>query len=453
MKRLETFQYPREAGQPLGPQFTGGEVNLLVSHADGRAKRPLNGEPGASHRHVQVDDEAVFVLQNGFDSESPCHTSYVLRHLFSGNSFGFFFPFVHRSAAEVPDLAHGYSTDETARALIAVLKARDHLPGGTGCSKLIKRYLAFLNHALDPANGRFRNLMSYDRRWLEELGSEDSHGRAIWALGEMVARAERKGHTILAVQLFHAALPQVVDFTAPRAWAYCLIGIHAYLRRYSGDTEVKRYRSKLSEKLVKLYERRADDQWLWPEPYLTYENAQLPHALLLCGQWMFDSKMAELALRSLDWLLSRLTADDGHFSPIGNQGWYERGKTKAHFDQQPLEAHATIDACLEAFRMTREPHWHQRAFRIFNWFLGDNDLRAPLYDPNTGGCYDGLHSGGVNENQGAEATVAWLLALTSLYETGAEITETKPPQPEKEAKQVAEPKTLGIRERQTTGQG
>ena len=318
----------------------------------------------------------------------------------------------------VPNLEHGYTTDDTARALIVALTARDFVPGGSGCSALVRRYLAFLNFAFNAKSGRFRNFMSYDRRWLEEVGSEDSHGRTLWSLGEAVARAERRGHSTVALQLFHAALPAVQSFEYPRAWAYSLIGMHAYLRRFGGDTEVKRVRAQLSEKVMDLYQQTATDQWPWPQNTLTYANARLPQALLLCGQWMFDAGMVDLALRSLEWLVNIQTAKEGHFSPVGCHGWYPRGGTKARFDQQPLEATGTIEACLEAHRVTKDSKWVDRAFRVFNWFLGDNDLRIPVYDPTTGGCYDGLNPQGVNENQGAESQVSWLMAVIALNEFG-----------------------------------
>ncbi len=327
---------------------------------------------------------------------------------------------LQHARGEVPNLEHGYCTDDVARALVVVLRAADHLPATTECFALARRYLAFLHHAFNEKLGRFRNFMSYDRRWLEEAGSEDSHGRAVWALGETIARAERRGFDTLAMQLFHAALPVVTSFTSPRAWAHVLIGLHAYLRRFSGDTEVKRIRAELSGKLLAMHDATATDDWPWPEQALAWGNAHLPHAMILCGQWMFDARLAQVGLRSLEWLMQQQTAPQGHFAPIGNQKWYERGGEKSRFDQQPIEAQATIEACLEAHLMTRDRVWLDRALTVFNWFLGDNDLGVPLYDAQTGGCYDGLQPEGVNENQGAESTVAWLLSLLSLYEHGVD---------------------------------
>src|SRR5690606_440786 len=149
------------------------------------------------------------------------------------------------------------------RALVVVLRAADHLPAPEACATLAKRYLAFLQYAFNEEHGRFRNFMSYDRRWLDEVGSEDAHGRAVWALGETIARADRKGHDTMAMQLFHAALPVVTGFTSPRAWAHVLIGLHAYLRRFNGDTEVKRVRAELSRKFLSLYEQVACEEWYW----------------------------------------------------------------------------------------------------------------------------------------------------------------------------------------------
>ena len=316
----------------------------------------------------------------------------------------------------VPNRDHGYCTDDNARALIAVLIAKDHLPGGARCTALATQYLSFLDHAFNEDTARFRNFMSYDRRWLEDMGSEDCHGRAIWALGEAIARTELRGRLIVASDLFHRALPAMLKFQAPRAWTYGLIGIHAYLRRFGGHTEVRRVREELSLRLMDLFRVHADDQWPWPEDCLTYDNARLPQALLLAGQWMFDQSMIDTALSTLEWLVELQTGPQGHFTPVGNDGWFPRDGTRARFAQQPLEAAGMIDACLEAAGATGDTKWVDFADRCLNWFLADNDLNVPLYDPVTGGCCDGLHPEGTNENQGAESTLAWLLSALALHE-------------------------------------
>ncbi|MAE65517.1 MAG: glycosyl transferase family 1 [Phycisphaeraceae bacterium] len=316
----------------------------------------------------------------------------------------------------IPNRDHGYCTDDNARALIAVLMAQDHLPSGTGCAALASRYLSFLDYAFVAESGRFRNFMGYDRRWLEQIGSEDSHGRAVWAVGETVARSELRGHLSVASDLLHRSLPALGDFTSPRAWAYGLIGIHAYLRRFGGDTAVRRVREQLSHRLMAQFRERVADDWPWLEDIVTYDNARLPQALLLAGQWMFDHEMIDMGLRALEWLYMIQRAPQGHFAPIGNQGWYPRGGELARFAQQPLEAAAMIDAFHEAGGATGDPKWNERADWCLNWFLGDNDVNVPVYDPITGGCCDGLHPEGTSENQGAESTLAWLLSSLSMHE-------------------------------------
>ncbi len=329
----------------------------------------------------------------------------------------------------VPDRTQGYRTDDNARALITVMMARDHLPSGTGCTRLATRYLSFLDDAWDPKTGRFRNHLSFDRVWHEEIESEDCHGRALWALGMAVAHSQSRGHIALAQNLFHQGLPAMETLASPSAWAYGLIGIHGYLRRFSGDSAVRRLREQLAAQLFHAFEENATDDWLWLSPILTWGNARLPHALLLSGRWMFHNEMIDYALRVLEWLWSVETSQDPngntYFAPIGTHGWLTHGSPdgKARFDQPPLEASCMIDACLEAHRVTTDRKWLDRAFLCLNWYLGENDLRLPLYDPSTGGCADGLRAQGINENQGAEATLAWLLSLVSMYDHSLETLE------------------------------
>ena len=325
---------------------------------------------------------------------------------------------LQHAKSNVPERGHGYCVDDNARALIAVLMAQDyaHDDRSAELTRLTSTYLGFIEHAFSSERGRFRNFMSYDRQWLEKIGSEDSHGRSLWALGVAVARAPSRGHLTLAVSLFQRALPACTAFTHPRAWAYSLIGIHQYLRRFSGDAHARRVRDELACRLYERFEQEVADDWVWFDDILTYGNARLPQALLLSGQWMFDNKIIEMGLRVLNWLYEVQTAEDGHFAPVGCVGWYPRGEEKARFDQQPLEACGMIDACIEAYHVTGEPVWIDRAYRCLGWFLGDNDLHTSLYDFATGGCCDGLHSQGVNENQGAESTLSWLMSLLALYD-------------------------------------
>jgi len=311
----------------------------------------------------------------------------------------------------IPDRFHGYCTDDNARALIAVLEAGEMIADGAMLHDLACRYLSFLHYAFNEKNGRFRNLMGYDRRWLEEMGSEDSHGRALWGLGEAVALAGSEDIRAAAQMMFEKALPALADFTSPRAWAYALIGIHAYLRRFGGDSKVRRIREELAEKLFTLYRKNAQPDWPWIEDIVTYANGVIPQALILSGRWLFREEMLQAGLTCLDWLMKIQTDGAGHFVPIGNNGWYLKGKERARFDQQPIEAQSMMDACYEAFLVTGDPQWIHQAQRCLEWFWGRNDLHIPLYDHKTGGCCDGLSADGPNRNQGAESTLVCFLSI------------------------------------------
>jgi glycosyltransferase involved in cell wall biosynthesis len=316
----------------------------------------------------------------------------------------------------VPDFHHGYCTDDNARAFILCNLLDD--PGGkTGRREidlLTTRYLAFLTAALNRDSGRFRNFMNYERKWLEESGSEDSHGRALWALGNGTARCRDLKHRRLCAKLFEAGLPAVAAFTSPRAWAFTLLGIHEFLREVPDLAEAKTMRSHLTQLLLGLWCDSSSANWLWFESCVTYDNARLCQALILSGRDMEDPETLEVGLLSLRWLISLQRTQAGNFRPIGSNGFYVKDGVRADFDQQPVEAQAMVSACLEAFRVTGDDVWLASARRTFEWFLGRNDLNLSLYDPASGGCGDGLHPDRVNENQGAESTLAFHLALAEL---------------------------------------
>ncbi len=314
----------------------------------------------------------------------------------------------------IPDRTHGYCTDDNARALLVAAMGQNYLPtNGLGLDFLSGHYLGFLQYAYNDENGRFRNFMTYSRQWMEEIGSEDSHGRAIWCLGKAVDFLQNPGHLAMSTTLFNKALRNVENFHSPRAIAFSLVGMHAYLHKFSGDSDVRRIREILANKLFNQFKNNRTDDWPWLEDTLNYANGKLPHALLLSGQWMQRSDMIDMGLQSLKWLFS-IQTEDGHFTPIGNNGWYQKDGSKARFDQQPIEANAMIEACVEAFNVTQDKSWFDSAVLCFNWFLGHNDLNLPLYDPKTGGCRDGLMADGINQNEGAESSLAWLLSLMTL---------------------------------------
>ena len=361
-----------------------------------------------------------------------------LDHLFRmSDSTGIF----QHASFTVPNFAEGYCTDDNARALLLTLMLQQLGHDSPQIVALTARYAAFVNHAFNQSNRRFRNFMSFDRRWLEEAGSEDCQGRALWALGLGVAQTGEGSFQMLAAQLFERALPATPEFVSPRAWAFTLIGIDAYLRRLSGDRHVNQIRETLAARLMDSYTIVAAEEWQWFENELTYANARLPHALILSGRGMNHRAMVDTGLDALRWLVKVQTSDAGFFQPIGSNGFFPRGKERARFDQQPIEAHATIAACIEAYHATGETLWVAEARRAFEWFLGRNDLGVALYDANTGGCRDGLHVDRVSQNEGAESTLAFLIALAEMQALQNSLTSFKDPVDEEhwpEPKLVAE---------------
>ncbi len=312
----------------------------------------------------------------------------------------------------VPNYAHGYTTDDNARALLVSILL-DELGYSEGPG-LTSRYLAFLGFAFNTQNKRFRNVMDYQRQWSEDEGSDDSHGRALLALGTVLSHSSVPSFNSMAGWLFEQALPSILVTTSPRAWAFALIGISEYSQKYSGDRMANQVSEELAGRLLRLYQSNRSEDWHWFERRLTYCNAALSHALLICGRSIPNSAMTDVGLESLRWLAGLQHASGGHFVPIGSNGFYEQGNERARFDQQPVEAQTMVSACLEAFRITGDKHWNKEARQVFEWFLGRNDLKIPLYDATTGGCRDGLHSDRLNENQGAESTLAFLQSLLEL---------------------------------------
>ena len=314
----------------------------------------------------------------------------------------------------IPNFAEGYCTDDNARALLLTVHLEELGQAGVEVDRLATRYAAFLQAAFNPETKRFRNFLGFDRRWLEESGSEDSHGRAMWALGTCVGRSRRPDLPAWATAHFERALPAVLDTTSPRTWAFGLLGIREYLRRFGGDRLATQARDTLTARLIDIYDRTITPDWPWFEEILSYDIARLPQALIAVGHESGNARALEVGLQSLAWLVTVQTAPQDHFRAIGSNGFYLKGQVPARFDQQPIEAAATVSACLEAYRVTGDSAWMKEACSAFEWFLGRNDLGLELYDPGTGGCFDGLQEDRVNRNQGAESTLAFLLALAEM---------------------------------------
>jgi glycosyltransferase involved in cell wall biosynthesis len=317
----------------------------------------------------------------------------------------------------VPNTREGYTTDDNARALIVstFLDRNEKRAGERDYLDLSHRYLSFLWLAFHSDTGRFRNFLGYDRKWLEDAGSDDSHGRALWSLGMVLGASQNAGLRGAAGRLFEAAVPATLKFASPRAWAFSILGLQAYLDWFPGDREIQGVRNVLANRLLDIYERTYSETWRWFEKSLSYSNARLSQALILAGWRSDNQRMIEAGMDSLKWLVAEQHRDDREiFVPIGSSGFFIEGNEKARFDQQPVEACATISACLEVYKLTEEKQWCEEAQRVFRWFLGKNDLQTPLYDPITGGCRDGLHPDRVNENQGAESTLSFLMALLEM---------------------------------------
>jgi glycosyltransferase involved in cell wall biosynthesis len=313
----------------------------------------------------------------------------------------------------IPDRSHGYCIDDNARALLFASQL-----ASSGVTQLPEpitaRLAAFIQHAWNPDTRRFRNFMSYDRRWLEEVGSEDSHGRTLWALAECARRDTDPSRRRWAAALFKTALPAVEEFSSPRAWAFTLLGLDAYCGLVVADPVPERLRKLLADRLMSLLVVAESEDWVWFEEVLAYDNARLCQALIQTGRSTAMPAYTDAGLRSLRWLMSLQIAPSGCFRPVGT-GSFGRPRQKPDaFDQQPVEASATIAACLAASRADGGAEWPADAMRAFAWFLGDNDLQTNLIDHETGSCSDGLHPDRANENKGAESALAYLLGALEI---------------------------------------
>lgn len=315
---------------------------------------------------------------------------------------------------DIPNAADGYCTDDNARALALVVTLDDHGLGSPAAARVASTYATFLGHAFVPATGRFRNFMSFDRRWLDDDGTDDCLGRAFAALGACIGRSRRPGLQAWAMRLFAPALEALERTTSPRAWALGIVGIQDCLRRLDGSRLAALVRARLTARLVDQQRAAATPDWPWPESIVAYDNARLCQALISSGRWTGDGTALETGLAMLEWLMAVQRSPTGRFAPVGNRGFLRQGGPAALFDQQPLEAHAAIAACLEAFHATADPTWIDHAWDAFDWFLGHNCIGLALCDPATGGCRDGLLEDRTNDNQGAESTLAWLGALVEM---------------------------------------
>jgi hypothetical protein len=356
--------------------------------------RVVARHPGAITAH---DDNAPAPEMQPIHFMSMCDDTGLLQHA------------IHA----VPDRAHGYCLDDNARALLVACAL--NAPGEQRLSEpLAARFAAFVQHAWNSDARRFRNFMSFDRRWLEDVGSEDSHGRALWALGECARADANASRRRWAAALFADAAPSAAAFRSPRAWAFALLGLDACSAVAAADSCVAELRQHLAGRLMSILSAVETDDWVWFEEELAYDNARLPQALIVTGISTGTPAYVAAGSRALRWLMTLQTTQTGLFRPVGSMSFGDKRRHPRAFDQQPLEATATISAALAAWRADGDPKWKADAQRAFAWFLGSNDLSYPLVDMETGSCCDGLHPGRVNENRGGESVVSYLLALAEI---------------------------------------
>ena len=312
----------------------------------------------------------------------------------------------------VPDRNHGYCIDDNARALMMMVRRGDE----RRTAALAPAYASFVQHGWNRETRRFRNFMAYDRTWLEACGSEDSNGRTIWALGLTAARSPWPALREWALKLFDEAAPISADLAAPRSRAFAALGAFEMLQRYPNHELARSMLRQSAEQLVQLHAQNSRDDWDWFEQSLAYDNARLPEALIRAGQALGNSTMTDLGLSCLEWLVRRQTSPRGTFRPVGCKGFGRPYAPPLAFDQQPLEATATIDAAAAAYEISGEEKWHNIARDAFAWFFGDNDAGAPLANPEEGSCCDGLMATGINRNQGAESILSLHLAAQTMRE-------------------------------------
>lgn len=319
---------------------------------------------------------------------------------------------LQHSVYSIPDRRHGYCIDDNARALILMCKL-DEIDAQLR-DKWTSIYASFVQYAWNPEARRFRNFMSFDRSWCEDVGSEDSNGRALWALGVAARDARAQKHRDWASSLFDTTASIALELGSPRARAFAMLGAAAMIDAHPGHPLSRTILTRFGDELVALLEATRRPEWQWFEIVLAYDNARLPEALLRAGRALGRSELVSVGLETLEWIVERQTSPEGRFRAVGTESFGRPYADPLPFDQQPLEAQATIDACVAAHEATGEPRWVAEAMRAYRWYLGANDLELPLATAQDGGCFDGLMPTGLNRNQGAESILALQLASCAI---------------------------------------
>lgn len=315
------------------------------------------------------------------------------------------------SKLSVPCRKDGYTTDDNTRAIIACTKYLECY-GDSNVKKLLDIYLSLLLY-MQRNDGKMHNCLSYNRQYLDDVGSEECIGNTIWACGYIQDSSLSSETKLVAKEIFDKALPWAVKSTWPRVKALTLNGLFHYQRAYQNDSNSTTLIRLLGDQLLELYNQQASPGWNWFEDSLTYSNGRLPEALFLAYESTGETKYLQTALQSFDFLFN-IQNIDNIFVPIGNNGWCQKGKERAIYDQQPIEACCMVDAAVAAFRCTQQQVYSNVAHLAFEWFLGKNLNKISLYEETNGSCCDGLTPYGLNKNKGAESNIAYLLARLNI---------------------------------------
>ena len=317
---------------------------------------------------------------------------------------------IQHAKHSMPNRDTGYTLDDNARALI-VATMHYNLYKSEKSLRLINTYLSFIFHS-QMENGLFHNLMSYDKRFIDDVGSEDSFGRALWATGRLVNSSVNTNLKASAKFVFDNGVKHIYELDSVRAKVFSLIGLYNYYQVYPNEDVRDKIKS-LADKLVENYKQISGNNWFWFEDSLTYSNGKIPEALYLAYAVTKNETYLDIAEKSLNFLSSLLMLD-GKLVLIGHKGWYKRGSERAFYDQQPIDASSMVQVYMTAFKITEKKEYYDNAFLAFQWFLGRNLLNQTVYDEATGGCFDGLLPNCINLNQGAESTISYLLARLNL---------------------------------------
>jgi uncharacterized protein YyaL (SSP411 family) len=311
------------------------------------------------------------------------------------------------------DRRKGYTIDDNARALIAALKFYQLFDDNEALD-LARTYLTFLYH-MQREDGRFHNLLGFDRRYGDVIGSEDSMGRTLWATGYTLASEAPTLMKSLAKEVFDNGLPSSIEFQSPRAKAFTLLGLTMYHREFKNDENLLKTIKHFADALINQYTAESDEEWCWFESYLTYSNPRLPQSLFEAYNVLGNEKYLEAAEASLNFLI-KTSFSDNFFQPIGSNGWFKKGGEKAIYDQQPIEASCMVEAAVEAMSSTGNKAYLQVAKDSFEWYHGKNLKGLNVIDTDTFVCFDGITREGLNQNQGAESTISYFLAFSALKE-------------------------------------